>query len=235
MMTQLLDAMVLRVLRYLEGDGLLIRDPEQAWLDLEARDALDALGAASIQYHIAVGPHAGRQVLTLKLAPAAATSSVSKPFTVARDGFSLNAAVACAAHQRERVERLCRYITRPALALEWLSTNGAGQVVYQLKTPYRDGTSQFVFEPIEFLARLAALVPRPRGNLVRYHGILAPNAKHRRTVQGWTRSGAGAGWRSSSRPCYTDCADDVDGETAQSVRDRCVDLPGLRRSAARDR
>jgi len=39
-----------------------------------------------------------------------------------------------------------------------------------------------VFEPIEFLARLAALVPRPRGNLVRYHGILAPNAKHRRAV-----------------------------------------------------
>jgi len=146
------------------------------------RLALDALGAASIQYRIAVGPHAGRQVLTLKLAPAAATSSVSKPFTVARDGFSLNAAVACAAHQRERVERLCRYITRPALALERLSTNGAGQVVYQLKTPYRDGTTHFVFEPIEFLARLAALVPRPRGNLVRYHGILAPNAKHRSAV-----------------------------------------------------
>jgi hypothetical protein len=47
-------------------------------------------------------------------------------------------------------------------------------VVYQLKTPYRDGTTHFVFAPIEFLARLAALVPRPRGNLVRYHGILAP-------------------------------------------------------------
>jgi len=50
--------------------------------------------AASIQYRIAVGPHAGRKVLTLKLAAAAPTSSVPKPFTVARDGFSLNAAVA---------------------------------------------------------------------------------------------------------------------------------------------
>ncbi len=92
MMTQLLDTIVLRVLRCLERDGLLIRDPEQPWLDLEARDVLDALGAASIQYRIAVGPHAGRKVLTLKLAPAAATSSVPKPFTVARDGFSSNAA-----------------------------------------------------------------------------------------------------------------------------------------------
>jgi hypothetical protein len=52
----------------------------------------------------------------------------------------------------------CRYSTRPALALERLSTNGAGPVAYQLKTPYRDGTTHFVFEPVEFLARLAALV-----------------------------------------------------------------------------
>jgi hypothetical protein len=107
LMTQLLDTIVLRVLRCLERDGLLIRDPEQPWLDLEARDALDALGAASIQYRIAVGPHAGRKVLTLKLAAPAATLSVPKPFTVARDGFSLNAAVSCAPHQRDRIERLC--------------------------------------------------------------------------------------------------------------------------------
>ena len=92
----------------------------------QIRDALDALGAASIQYRIAVGPQAGRKVLTLKLAAPAATS-VPKPFTVARGGFSLNAAVACAPHQRDRIERLCRYITRPALALERLSTNGQGR------------------------------------------------------------------------------------------------------------
>jgi hypothetical protein len=55
-------------------------------------------------------------------------------------------------------------------------------VVYQLKAPHHDGTTHFVFEPLDFLARLAALVPRPRGNLVRYHGILAPNARHRSRV-----------------------------------------------------
>jgi len=75
---------------------------------VESRDALDALGAPSIQYRIAVGPQTGRKVLTLKRAAPAATSSVPKPFTVARDGFSLNAAVACAPHQRDRIERLCR-------------------------------------------------------------------------------------------------------------------------------
>ena len=104
-----------------------------------------------MQYCIAVGPHAGRKLLTLELAAPAATSSVPKPFTVARDGFSLNAAVACAPHQRDRIERLCRYITRPALALERLSTNGAGQVVYQLKTPYRDGTTHLCSSQSSFL------------------------------------------------------------------------------------
>lgn len=42
--------------------------------------------------------------------------------------------------------------------------------------------THFVFEPLEFLAKLAALVPRPRANLTRYHGVLAPNAKYRNLI-----------------------------------------------------
>jgi hypothetical protein len=30
--------------------------------------------------------------------------------------------------------------------------------------------------PLEFMQRLAALVPRPQLHLNRYHGVLAPNA-----------------------------------------------------------
>ena len=30
------------------------------------------------------------------------------------------------------------------------------------------------FEPLDFLARLAALVPKPRVNLTRFHGVFAP-------------------------------------------------------------
>ena len=33
--------------------------------------------------------------------------------------------------------------------------------------------------PLEFMQRLAALVPRPRLHLIRFHGVLAPNAKLR--------------------------------------------------------
>jgi hypothetical protein len=36
--------------------------------------------------------------------------------------------------------------------------------------------------PVDFLERLAALVPRPRLHLIRFHGILAPNAKLRSLV-----------------------------------------------------
>jgi hypothetical protein len=40
--------------------------------------------------------------------------------------------------------------------------NRAGDVVLQLKSPYRDGTTHIVMSPLEFMQRLAALVPRPR-------------------------------------------------------------------------
>ena len=51
-----------------------------------------------------------------------------------------------------------------------------------LKTPYRDGTTDVVFEPLDFMARLAALVPMPRVNLTRYHGVFAPNTRRREQV-----------------------------------------------------
>jgi hypothetical protein len=97
-------------------------------------------------------------------------------------GFSLHAAVRCDAHERRRLEQLCRYITRPALANERVQCNGAGQVVLRLKTPWRDGTTHLVMSPLEFMQRLAALVPRPRLHLIRFHGVLAPNAKLRARV-----------------------------------------------------
>ncbi len=50
-------------------------------------------------------------------------------------GFSLHAAVRCSADDRQALEQLCRYITRPALANERVQPNAAGQVVLKLKTP----------------------------------------------------------------------------------------------------
>ena len=53
---------------------------------------------------------------------------------------------------------------RGPLSNERLSIDGDGLVVHELKRPFRDGTTQCLFEPLDFLARLAAPVPRPRGH-----------------------------------------------------------------------
>ena len=97
-------------------------------------------------------------------------------------GFTLHAGVAARADERKKLERLCRYISRPAVSEKRLAITPNGNVRYQLKTPYRDGTTHVIFEPLDFIARLAALVPKPRVNLTRYHGVFAPNSRHRALV-----------------------------------------------------
>jgi hypothetical protein len=122
-----------------------VADAEQPWLDLEPTDGIDALRAASIPYRIALGPHAGRRTLTLVDPRLAQPSAAEKPHTTNLQGFSLNAAVACDAHQRDRPERLCRYVTRPAIALDRLSGSLFGEVRLALKRPFWDGTTHLRF------------------------------------------------------------------------------------------
>jgi putative transposase len=88
-------------------------------------------------------------------------------------GFSLHAATSVDAEQTGKLERLCRYVSRPAIAEERLELTEGGEVRRRLKTPYRDGTTHLILEPLDFLARLAALVPPPRMHTTRYHGVFA--------------------------------------------------------------
>jgi len=39
-----------------------------------------------------------------------------------------------------------------------------------------DGTAHVIFEPEDFIARLAALVPKPRAHLTRYQSVFAPTS-----------------------------------------------------------
>ena len=58
-----------------------------------------------------------------------------------------------------------------------------GQIVYKLKTPYRNGTTHIVLDPLDFLSRLASLIPRPRIHLIRFpKAAFAPNCKYRSLV-----------------------------------------------------
>ena len=226
----------------------------------EAR-VLRPLQAAACTYRIAFGPRAGQKVLTLQgaerghgpvpadgpvsregLAPASASAACramprESDFTQAlcadNNGFSLHAEVRCAANDRQALEQLCRYITRPALANERVQTNAAGQVVLKLKTPWRDGTTHLVMSPLEFMQRLAALVPRPRLHLIRFHGVLAPNAKLRAQVV--PQEAEAPAQAAPPAECEPNCAHHrpvrLSWAAQARVRDRHGALPELRRRA----
>ena len=150
-----------RIGRFLERQGLLERDAENSYLvgDVLEAGPMDQLLGSSITYRIAVGPQQGRKVFTLQTLP-----GCEEPFDTGVGkvaGLSLHAGVVARADQRQKLERLCRCISRPAIAEQRLSLTPNGRVRYQLQTPYRDGTTYVIFEPLDFIARLAALVPKP--------------------------------------------------------------------------
>jgi hypothetical protein len=175
----LLSRIIKRLMRLLTRQGYLVEEEGMAYLaDPGPETALGPLQQAACTYRIALGPRAGQKVLSFQT-----VSTREPPPTPVRcvdaQGFSLHAEVGCAAHERKKLEHLCRYITRPAIANERLTFNRAGDVVLQLKNPYHDGTAHVVMSPLEFMQRLAALVPRPRLHLIRFHGVLAPEARPR--------------------------------------------------------
>lgn len=88
----------------------------------------------------------------------------------------MHAGVSIAPHEREKLERLCRYVSRPPVAIDRLALMASGHVRCTLKTPYRDGTTHILLEPLDLMARLAVLVPPPRMHLTRFHGVFARTA-----------------------------------------------------------
>ena len=115
-------------------------------IDPDPDPALAPLHAAARTYRIALGPRAGQKVLMWKdPALRLASQEVLQPQgCVSAQGFSLHADTHCGPQERQQLERLCRYITRPALGHKRLRRTPAGEVVLQLKTPYRDGTTHLV-------------------------------------------------------------------------------------------
>lgn len=170
----------LRVRRLLERRGLVgvqagdVPDPLR-----EEAPLLAACYGASVQGTLALGPRAGHYLSRVRSDAAPAPSGVAGARCARLDGYSLHADVRVSGHDRKRLEHLCRYIARPPLALERLHQRPDGRILYQLRRPWSDGTKSILFEPLDFMAKLAALVPHPRGHLVRFHGVLAPHAAWR--------------------------------------------------------
>jgi hypothetical protein len=143
----------------------------------------------------------------------------------------------------ERLEHLCRYITRPPLATQRLALAPNGRVIYGLKRHWRDGTSAVSFDPLTFIERLAALVPPPRAHQLAYHGVLAtasawrdlvvPKRAPLRCAPSHREPPRHARIRriARARCCHPLAlvALNLGGATATSLRRRRPDLPPLRR------
>ena len=138
---------------------------------------LAVLTAASVRGLIAPGARTGQRLRRVLKDPA--TGVRTAPLCFASRGFSLHAARRIAGPDRRGLERLCRYVARPALASGRLRLLASQRLCFALKTPWSDGTSHLLLSPMELLEKLAALVPPPRLHLLRYHGVLAPRARDR--------------------------------------------------------
>ncbi|QDV07986.1 Putative transposase [Planctomycetes bacterium Poly30] len=164
---------------------------EQPLLDFgDARENafFPALKAASVKSLVPFGAGAGQPLKRLidpDLGLAFQSSGwgsqyVPPPLVVNADGFSLRALIRKG--QRAQLEKLCRYVTRPAISLERFDVRPDGMVSWLLRKAWRDGTKGFVMTPHEFMARLAALAPHPREHQLTYQGVLAPASSLRDLV-----------------------------------------------------
>jgi len=164
-----------------------------------------------------------------------------RPEVAESSGFSLHAGIAAKASQRDKIERLARYVSRPPVATERLSLTRGRNVRYALtnrqdcrfarpqaarRAGHRDVSGEHTVsrrhhardvapgilpsalraslrlskiapgdfvEPEDFIARLVALVPKPRAHLTRYHGVFAPASRDRARIVPRTRTVAERG------------------------------------------
>jgi len=159
----------------LDADGC--EDPLQA-----DQPALAHCYGAAVRGIEQFGKRSGQPTLRL-IDPAAATEGLERTVAaVTVGGFNVYAGRAIDGRDRQQLERQLRYLGRPPLAQHRLEQLPDGRVRYRMKRPWKDGTTCLDFDPLDFISRRCALVPPPRFNLIRYHGLLAPNAKLRSRI-----------------------------------------------------
>lgn len=175
--------------RLLVRHGLEPADDATTPADTLAQEspALAGIVRASVQGRVALGARAGARVRRFGDARDAEAVTSREARHAHLEGFDLHANVWVSARDRAGLERLARYILRPPFAQERLRLRSDGRIALELKTAWRDGTREVVFEPLESLERLAAMTPRPETNLLICHGLLAARARCRQRVVAYGR------------------------------------------------
>lgn len=152
------------------------------WIDTDVSDdtlaqeqpLVAACAAASLEGRVLFGARTGSGIVRLQ-DPRFARNASPPQSQSSGSGFHLHAAVRAAADDRKAKATLCRYIVRPPIANDRLRLLPDGRVELRLKRAYTDGTTHMLFAPLDFIARLVALIPPPRAHQVRFHGVFAPH------------------------------------------------------------
>lgn len=150
-------------------------DPGEAGdgVEVDGSELLPGLVAAAVQGRAALGERAGQPDGRVGR-DGRHEPLVKAPLCAQVDGYSLHAGAWVGARDREKLEKLCRYAARPAVAESRLVDLADGRIAYTLKKRWKDGTTAVVMKKEVLMERLCALVPKPRKHLVTYHGVLAP-------------------------------------------------------------
>jgi hypothetical protein len=126
------------------------------------------------------------------------------PWTAEVDRFNVHAGVTVKAGDRAwAASNLCRYGARPPFSLERLSLLADGRVAYLLRKRRTNGATHLVMTPVQCLARIAAIIPRPRFPLLRFAGVLAPSSSWRRAVVAMRPAPVNGGERAELSPSTT--------------------------------
>jgi hypothetical protein len=176
---ELLLSIARRITRLARRRGLeLDRPQEDDAIDGLASESplLAGISGASVFGRVATGARAGRAVVRIGRNPDSPLRAAIAERQAHLGGFDLHAGVAVPAGDRERLEHLLRYVLRPPVAQDALELTPDGKILLRMRRAWHDGTRAILFEPHELIERLAALVPRPRINLLLYHGVLGPSA-----------------------------------------------------------
>jgi hypothetical protein len=162
------------------------------WLDAEpgndplaaAQPLLASLAGASLSGTLLFGA-SGQRPLRMFATVSGGTAEACNPSAQKSNngfGFNLDASVRVPEDDRQRLERLARYMGRPSIAEDRVERREDGRYCLWFKRPWSNGTTAVVVSGIELVARLAALVPPPRMHLTRYFGVFASRAQLRAQV-----------------------------------------------------
>jgi len=180
---RVVDGVSRRVIKYLRKSGKLPIEGEEVCIADPTSDedlTLSHLKRASISSHIALGPRAGLRVRRIggsfgyeeEIPKSQGYGCASK------NGFSIHAATSIKAHERDRLEQLLRYLGRGPVAHDKISLDHNGNILYELKKSF-DGATHVPLSPLEFIEKLASIIPPPYRHQVNYYGCLSSHSKLR--------------------------------------------------------